>query len=301
MKIEFKRILCATDLSDLSNQGVFYGIELAKQFEARLYLCYVIDLPVTTLRGAAYAYPLDYLADLDQSASQILNELVGKEPIEWQPLVKSGSAAITIADLIDENAIDLAIVTTHGRSGLKRLILGSVAERLVRTVASPLLIVPPNSQTPIQKDKPQPFKFKNILIGCDFSSDSQRALNYGLSLAQDFQAVLHLVHVIEPIAYRDTLLPGSVLEKIHEDATEQFDRQLHDMIPEEAYQWCDINVRCLAGRPFEELIKYAEVTGVDLIIMGVRGRGLMETMLLGATTDRVIRRAQCPVLSVSPV
>jgi len=300
MKIEFKRILCATDLSEFSNHAVSYAMALAKQFEASLFLCHVIDLPIVSVHGAAYTYPQDYVDGLREEAARKLRILVGGRVIDWEPIVTTGPVANTISGLIANKAADLAIAATHGRSGLKRLILGSVTERLIRTVNCPLLVVT-SPEEGHDAETVQQAGFKNILVGCDFSADSAAALQYGFSLAQEFQSVLHLVHVIEPVAYREVLLPPGLLDDVKTNLDKHLTAQLEELAPEEAKNWCEVKTTCLAGRPFEELTKYAALHSVDLVVLGVRGRGLVETMLLGATTDRVLRRVSCPVLSVSPL
>ena len=71
------------------------------------------------------------------------------------------------------------------------------------------------------------------------------------------------------------------------------------MVPEDARNWCKPQTSLLNGHPYEELVNYAEKHNIDMIVLGTRGHGLMKSLLIGSTTDRVVRRAPCPVLSVS--
>ena len=299
MKVEFRRILCATDLSAISNHAVSFAVAMARQYEAELLLCNVIDLPLVTVHGAAYTYPEDYVENLKAEILESLNKLAGQLPVPFKPIVATGPVAATISSLIDEHQIDLAIAATHGRSGFKRLIIGSVTERLIRTLSCPTLVVPPPAADRSAVSTHQA-GFTRILVGCDFSTDSNAALKFALSLAQEFQSELHLVHVIEPVVYRDVLLPEGLLEDVQTNLNPHLDEMLQALVPEDARNWCEIKTTCLAGRPYEEITSYAQLEDVDLIVLGVRGRSLMETVLLGATTGRVIRRAVCPVLSVGP-
>ena len=299
MKVEFRRILCATDLSDLSNQAVHYGISLATRFEAVLVLCHVIDLPVVSVHGAAYVYPHDYVEGLKEDSMQKLEGLLKGHKLNWQPTVTTGPVASTLCNLAGSEKADLVIAATHGRSGLKRWILGSVTERLIRTVPCPLLSIPPVAADQ-EIDSMEPIRFRNILVGCDFSDNSGTALEFGLSLAQEFQARLHMVHVIEPVAYREMLLSAGMMNDVRISLSAKLTEQMQAMVPEDAGNWCEIKTSCLSGKPYEELIKYATIHAADLIVMGIRGRGLVESMLLGATTDRVVRRSVCPVLAVGP-
>ena len=299
MKVEFRRILCATDLSDLSNQAVHYGASLAARFEARLVLCHVIDLPVVSVHGAAYVYPHDYVEGLKEDAQQKLNTLLKGWDVKWQPAVAAGPVASTLCNLAGTERADLAIAATHGRSGLKRWILGSVTERLIRTVPCPLMSITPMAGRP-QTVPSASVQFKNILVGCDFSADSTAALESALSLAQEYQGRLHLVHVIEPVAYREVLLSPGIMDEVRVNLNTKLSEKLKAMVPEEAAHWCEVKTTCLAGKPYEELVKYATIHAIDLIVLGVRGRSLVDSMLLGSTTDRVVRKSVCPVLAVGP-
>ncbi|MBW2591703.1 MAG: universal stress protein, partial [Deltaproteobacteria bacterium] len=161
----------------------------------------------------------------------------------------------------------MAVVATHARSGLKRLFLGSVTERLIRTISCPLLIVvPPDADT--GSDLIEGLNFKNILVGCDFSPDSDRAVEYGLNLAQEFQAGLHLAHVIEPVDYQDIASSNSPGEELRQNLHDRSNRKLLNLVSEDTHNWCKVKTACLTGEPFEEISKYAVLHEIDLIVMG---------------------------------
>jgi nucleotide-binding universal stress UspA family protein len=88
-------------------------------------------------------------------------------------------------------------------------------------------------------------------------------------------------------------------EDIHQEYRDLLTRKLKDMVPAEARYWCTPQTSLLEGQPYEEIVTYAESNDIDMIVLGVRGHGLVKTLLLGSTTDRVVRRSPCPVLSVS--
>jgi nucleotide-binding universal stress UspA family protein len=165
----------------------------------------------------------------------------------------------------------------------------------------PLLIVPYGKHHP-KKEGIRAFKPKRILVGCDSSPDSDLAFSYGLALAQEFQSKLHLVHVIEPEAYKGLLKSGKAREGDESQGLrDALEDQLDGMVSEDARYWCTPITVLLAGRPHEELTKYAVVNNIELVVMGVRGRSLVETLFVGSTTDRMARQAPCPILSVRPL
>lgn len=301
MRIKLDKIICATDFSELSNHAVFYGASLAKEFKAKLYLCHVIDLSSATMYGdATYAFE-SQLTHMEDYALKRMNRVMDKYDVAWEPLVTIGSAADEITRMAQENEVDMAITATRGRSGLKRLVLGSVTEHVMRSLPCPLLTVHGAiNDSAIKKEKD--LKFGRILVACDFSSDSNLALQYGLSLAQEFQSDLYIVHVLEPPSYKD--LPKSVWsarEQIGKSLHKQLKDQLEDLVPEEAYNWCKPKTRLLSGDVDVELIKFANIQDIDLVIMGVKGHRLGDKMFVGAKTERVIRKAGCAVMSVRPI
>ena len=299
MRVQFNKILCATDFSDFSNQTVSYGVALAKEFGASLIVCHVIDLSSVAIYGEFQLDPVGQQNRIMEDANAQLEALTGDQPVAWEPLITVGKAADEISRAVEEKSIDLVIAATRGRSGFKRLILGSVTETLMRTLTCPLLVVrspehefvnPPEQEVRLQK----------ILVGCDFSPDSGLAFEYGLSLAQEFQAELHLAHVIEPPVQPNLLIEETYVSgEIQEDYHNQLIQKLKDMVPGEAANWCAPQTSIMEGQPYEELVKYADTRDIDMIVLGVRGHGLVKTLFLGSTTDRVIRNSPCPVLSVS--
>ncbi|MBW2297679.1 MAG: universal stress protein [Deltaproteobacteria bacterium] len=292
MKINFKNILCTTDLSDLSNTSITYGAALAKEFNAKLFIGHIVDLTSTIAYGEVLFAPVEIQDKTVAFAMEQINRNMQAAAFEWEALVRVGHPADEISKLVTEKEIDLVISATQGRTGLKRVILGSVTGRLMRSLSCPFLIVRNlENKTPA---------FNRILVGCDFSEDANLAFQYGLSLAQEFESELHLVHVMETTEFND-LLKSDEEQAVETTDYDQKKELLHRMIPEESYNWCHPKLIMLAGKPFQEITKYALFNQIDLIILGIRGHNLLETLFAGSTTDRVSRQSPCPVLSVCPV
>jgi nucleotide-binding universal stress UspA family protein len=301
MRIPVKKILCATDFSDCSATAVRYGIALAAELNAVLYVCHVIDVPFAGMYGEANPDPVQLERRSMAFAREQMKELIGDVDLKWEPIVTVGHTADEIARIAGEKGVELVVSGTHGRSGLKRFLLGSVTERLMRVVACPLMVV--RVATAVEGASGRSgVGFNRILVGCDFSPFSGLAVQHGINLAQEFEAELHLVHVLEWSAYKDVIRTGQeVMENIRHDVAIQMREKLEQLIPEDARNWCKPVINLVAGRPDEELGKYALVNDIDLIVVGIRGRGLMETLFVGSNTDRLVRQAPCPVLSVRPL
>ena len=300
MRVPLKNIICTTDFSECSRFTVPYGALLATEFGARLYVCHVVDLPPVSAYGEAIRDPRQDEKRLMREADEKIAVLMREHPVEWEPLAVAGRTADEIERLASLKGADLVIAASHGRSGLKRLVLGSVTDHLMRRLPCPLLVVRSAEERPGIAGK-KGIKLEKILVGCDFSPDSDLGFQYALSLAQQFQAELHLVHVIEPPVYKELRkADGREGASGEKDLRERLKEQLGRMVPEEALHWCTPETVLLAGQPHEELSKYALINAVDLMVLGFRGHGLMETLFVGSTTARAIRNAPCPVLSVQP-
>lgn len=297
MRQKINRILCATDFSDVSRDVVPFGIRMARELNATLYICHVIDLPTISVYGEAVFDPITQQQRFIDFARQEIEALAGDTAVDWQPLITIGHTTEEIVRQAGEKAVDLVISATHGRSGLKRLFLGSVTERLMRILTCPLLVLrsPGESDRPIRQELP----FKKILVGYDFSEDADAAFRVGLNMAQEFEAELHLMHVVEPTAYREyAKFPSAADEPLRRDMYDSIKSRMEKRVPADALNWCSLETQITVGKPYAELVDYAEHEAVDLIITGVRGHGMVEELLVGSTTDRVVRRAPCPVLSV---
>jgi nucleotide-binding universal stress UspA family protein len=294
--MQLRGILCATDFSEHSNRTIPYGVAIAREFDARLYVCHVIDLSAVAMYGEFQLDPIGQQERIRQQAYELLSQMPGLNAVAWEPLICIGQPAAEIARIVEEKGVDLVIACTRGHSGLRRLILGSVTQRLMRTLSCPLLAVQ-GAEEGFIDPAAGAIRLKKILVGSDFSDDSILALNYGLSLAQEFEAELHLIHVMEPPVYPEFLSPAEQTQDLVR--TDVFKEKLDALVSGDARNWCSLKLAVLRGQPYEELVAYAVAQSMDMIVLGVRGYGLVKSLLMGSTTDRVVRRSPCPVLAVS--
>ena len=201
-----------------------------------------------------------------------------------------------LAQLAETHA-DLLVLGTHGRSGFQRLFLGSVTEKVIRKSPCPTLVVPPRAADVAPDAAVQ---FRRILCPIDFSESSLDALAYALSLAEEADARLTLLHVVElPLVLSQEPLALEVdLTRIREAGVADARRRLHALIPEHARAYCTVETTVVEGRAHVEILRQAAEQQSDLIVMGVHGRGVVDRLIFGSTTHHVIRAAPCPVLCV---
>lgn len=292
MRIQPKKIMCAVDFSIFTEPVLTYSIALCQKFNAKLCLAHVtIDVQHLIQYNNETSLDVEELQKCHIRDAQNQIEYLSKDLIiDHELFIRKGEPADEITRLALEKEMDMVITTTHGKSGVQRFLIGSVTEKLMKTLHCPLLVLH------AEEDDGRPradfeMNLEKILVGCDFSTDSTLAHEYSLSLAQEFQAELHLAHVIKPTDYKENQYNIRELRN-------KLDSRLQAMVPDECRNWCTPKTALLDGEPYKELMNYAKENEIEMIILGIRGHTLWEKLLVGSTTDRVIRHAPCPVLAV---
>jgi len=326
MRIQPERIMCAIDFSSFTDTTLAYGTALCREFHAKLFLVNVTFDTKSILRNAETSVDPEELQQMQtRNSENYLKKLTESLAIDHECLISHGDPAEEISRLAVEKKADMVITATHGKSGIKRFLIGSVTEKLMKIIHCPLLVLNTRKQ---ELTSPVPFrgKLKKILVGCDFSPDSRLAFEYGLSLAQEFQSELYLTHVVKPTEHIELKASDYIdvkptdyvhwrspdyfemQKKVTEKRTEknsklrsQLEQQLYFMVPEECRNWCIPKTALLNGEPYKELIKHAKEKNIDMMVLGIRGHTLLNKLLVGSTTDRIIRDSPCPVLAVRQV
>ena len=299
--ITIRRILCPTDFSDASQRALDYAVALAKWYDARLTVLHVSAVRSAIAVGAASAaLPPVYLTENERqqllaSMKQSVQGEVGST-VAVDVDVAEGSAVAEILDKAAALPSDLIVLGTHGVSGFDRLLLGSVTDKVLRKAACPVLTVPPHMPDVV----PTPSGlFRRILCAVDFSACSMHALTYALSLAQEANAHLDVVTVSEHILGEDVAVsPSPALQEYYATLQVEYRTRLAEAIPESARTFCTVDTRVTEGRAYKEILRLAEAEKVNLIVLGVHGRGAIDRWIFGSTTEQVVRHATCPVLTI---
>jgi nucleotide-binding universal stress UspA family protein len=221
-----------------------------------------------------------------QDAQQSLDRFSDQGPLDDTPhmeVLERGELWNVLEDQIQRHKIDLIVLGTHGRHGLKKFVLGSAAEQIFRCASCPVLTVGPHVAPP-----QEPATFISIIAAIDFSAGSLQALPYALSLAEENQAELVLFHVIPlvPIEHQESVAASA---RTH----------LEELLPTDASDWCRPECLVRFEFPAEGILNLAETRHADLIVMGVHRRApVASAHLPWATAYQVVCHATCPVLTV---
>lgn len=278
--VTINRILCPIDLSDFSRDALQHGLMLAEWYAAKLTILNVDEGDVNAQERSDELKR--FCAPLPAASAERIDVVV-----------RTGDAAKEIRAEAERLPADLLILGTHGRSGFERLFLGSVTEKVLRTTRVPVMTIPPAVR---EASSPA---YKTILCALEFSDASLRALEYALSLAQEANARLILLHVIEDVLsdVQVKALGNPNLVEYYRRLEQDAAARLEAVVPDEARNWSRPEARVLQGRAYREILKTVSAERVDLVVMGVQGKST-RTLMFGSTTHRVIREAGCPVLTL---
>ncbi|HEX6617040.1 MAG TPA: universal stress protein [Gemmatimonadales bacterium] len=297
----FKAILVPLDGSALAEQALPAAMTLADAAGASLHLV-TVQPPMPPVMNPDAPIPPDMLeeerARLDIYLQGTARELSARCASPVRHALLFGPPAPAIGAYARANAIDLIVTTTHGRSGLKRLALGSVAEEILRSVAVPVLLFPP--ETAVVN---RPASFGTVLVALDGTAGAGVVLEAAAALGSLAHSTAYtLVHVIEQpaaVLARIVLFPEQVAPDWREQRVAGAHTALQAMAGPLRAAGGTAFTRVLAGRPVsQQILASARACQSDLVVMGTHAPTGAERLLLGSVADDVIRHTDRPVLVV---
>ena len=284
-RISLRSILFATDFSSCSETALRHALGLSRRYGSALYTVSVVPAEISD-----YVQPPDPFY-LRHSAENKMASLVKSEPfqgIKHYELVEEGFVSEVVSDLIVKLDIDLVVLGTHGRGGVKKLVLGSVAEGIIDSAPCPILTVGPHVPS---KTVPE-LKLRRILYATDLLPGSARALAFARWLAEHEYAHLTLLHVLK--------MPTHVRLGYPEAERDIAMKRLVQLLPRETAPSVETEFIAEIGAAAEYILKVAEHQGADLIVMGPHrtSHAQISAHLPWVTSYQVLCHAQCPVLTV---
>jgi nucleotide-binding universal stress UspA family protein len=291
-RVSMRNILLATDFSHSSDAALTHAASIARRYDAKMFLAHVI-------RPDAYQLvpPEATTVALEQTRRYAEQQMAGLlisgrlRDIPHQVLLGTGELWSVLSDFMSQHEIDLIVVGTHGRTGARKLLLGSAAEEIFRMASCPVLTVGPKVAVPADASTVRdPLSRRRFLYATDFTEHSERAAAYAVSLAQENQAHLTLLHVVKE--------GGEASEHNRARLIEFFHKRLRALLPDEADMWCEPEIIVEFGEPADAILKVAAESRAELIALGVRKAGTFPGHLPPATAYKVVCQATCPVLTV---
>jgi nucleotide-binding universal stress UspA family protein len=293
------RILCPVDFSEASQHAIGHAIVIARWYKASITALHVYNppfMPVPGLPPVQSRVPESELKRIHADTTRCFQSATASG-VDVDVVVDVGQPAAQILARSDAAHCDLIVMGTHGAGGFEHLLLGSVTEKVLRRSECPVLTVPPRAQAT------STLPFKRLLCAVDFSDSSLQGLELACSFASESNGTLTLLHVVEWPWHEP---PPPVLEDLRSDqaaALAEFRRyvqesaveRLRALTPEAR---CVTDPQVAHGKPYIEILRVAAAVRADLIVIGVHGRNAADVMLFGSTTNQIVRRATCPVLTL---
>ncbi len=275
-RIKLARVLVATDFSEPSKLATQYAIAIARRHHSKLFLAHVVSWH--SERAVMDGWRA---GQAEVTEHYIKGHLDG---IEHQLLVKAGEVWPVLSEMIGEHHIDLVVVGTHGRVGIRKMILGSVAEQVFRQCSCPVLTVGPNASAPESLSSPE-----RILAATGFAEHSLLAVRYAARVAETIQSSIALLNVVtDPV-------PADQQPKTRQERIER----LQNSLPEGLHPASPPHFFVEFGPATEKILAVATEWKANLIVLGLRH---VEERSRGETTwgraYEVVRQAQCPVLTI---
>jgi nucleotide-binding universal stress UspA family protein len=285
--ISLKNILFATDFSIHSSAALVYAMAIARRYRSKIHAVHVVS-------PASYqAVPPELIGTAREEVLRAARAQMRETDARLQEVphatgICEGDIWEEISQVISRQGIDLIVMGTHGRTGLSRMLMGSVAEEVYRQATCPVLTVGPQASFSV----PQEIELKKILYATDFSPRAQAAAPYAFSLAHEHEACLTLLQVVEEKTRE--CVPNC------EGVEASLRRRLLDLVPDGADRWCMPQAEVRYGDPAEQIISLAAGRRANLVVLGVRtpSHPALKPHLPGSVSSRVIAEAQCPVLTV---
>ena len=290
VRLTLKNILLLTDFSEPSELAVPFAVAVAREYASKVYAMHVLTpIPLVYAAPESAAAAIEALEEGAQEGMQRVDAQLAGVPHETM-LVRAESVWSPVEHELDESEIDLVILGTHGRTGATKLLLGSVAEEIFRQASVPVLTIGPSVRKGIHSGG----QFRRVLFATDFTKEAQAAAPYAISMAEENQARLLLLHVM-----RDPDL--NTRKRTEEDSVANVMHQLYELVPAEAELWCRPEATVRFGNPAARILEAATELEADLIVLGVRdaaGHLGAATHLERTTAHKVVAHALCPVLTV---
>ena len=297
--VEFKNVLCAIDLSDASGRTLTYAAAVARGYTARLTVLHVAPtFDAIQVRAGALGDAIDIVQPMPRE--QVLDELrktLAASKIAADAATLAAVAGEPVATIVDQALsipADLLVMGTHGRSGFDRLLHGSVTEKVLHKAPCPILTVPPHAPKKAENDG----TFSRILCPMDFSPSALQAFGFAVDLARQSGGSVIALHAIEWLADDVSGHARFNVEDLRQHLIDDAHVRLRALIADQPGGTPSIEDVVVSGKAYREVLKTADTSAADLIVMGAQGRGGMGLTLFGSTTQQVVRGATCPVLTV---
>ena len=294
----YRDILLPTDFSPCANAALHQAVTIAERFQGTVTMLHVVivhESDPSNLKALMATSSLSY-DKIITNAEEMLHTREGmiETPVLIEKVLLRGiSTTSEILRYAAEHHPDLIVMGTHGRTGIRRLVMGSVAEKIIRLSSSPVMTVRCGSD-----GKPLDYpNYRSILLPVDFSKASTKALWTASEIARKYGSKLTLLHVTEAPEFTGYLEGDDLYDdELSSSQIEEAEKTLADFLSKAPLDGIEVYTRVIYGRPGRKIVEFAHKEDIDLIIIPSHGKSGFEKLLMGSNVNKVVHRADCPVL-----
>ncbi len=285
-RLLLKNILFATDFSPISDKAASFAAALAHKYGSKVLVTHVLPEPEPGVAHPDQVSERDEVARVE--AERCLADFKALDTfkdIAHEELLLQGDMVETLRATIEQKEVDLIVLGTHGRSGISDLIMGSIAENIFRHIECPVLTVGPK----VKSAEAHTVNIERVLFATDLTH-GPHALPYAISLAEQNDAELIMLHVLQGTVMFDDVVPDEWSDKAK--------KHLREMLPADLSLKRGAHVAVAVGNASEQIVNVAIQEGADIIVMGVHAGRPSASHAPWAIAHQVIGHAPCPVLTV---
>lgn len=282
----YDRILVPTDGGETVDAALDAALDLADRYDATVHLLFVAD----TTRHSLASTKGGVTDVLEREGESVVEEAAARvrdRGLEVVTDVRQGRPATAIVEYAEDRNVDLVVMPTHGRTGVARLVLGSVTERVVRQSEIPVLTMRPEASLDLPLHR--------LLVPTDGSTPAESALDAAVGIATDHGAGIRLLHVVDTASLGPDVGSYIDIDRLEDHAERVLDEATERTT---AAGIEDVTQAVEYGSPHREINQFVEDNDVDLVVMGTQGLTGLDRYLLGSVTEKVLRTAPVPVLTV---
>jgi nucleotide-binding universal stress UspA family protein len=304
--VALKRVLCPVDLSELSIHALAVAGSMAELYRSDLTVLHVVPTfePMEVrarelFDPVQFVYPMtaEQIEERLRDAMRVAGVRADRECVA----ARAGEPTEVILNEVLANDADLVVMATHGRRGWDRVMLGSVAEKVLRRAECAVLTVPPLAGALAKADAhtPAPMTLSALLCPVDFSAEALLAADFAMDVANRAGAAVTFLHVIEWLSEEDPRETSHfAVPEFRRYLTRNAREQLEALVARQPPLDRGVTLEVAAGRAHRQIAGVAAEMKADLIVLGAHGRGGPPLAALGSTTEQVVRAAPCPVLTI---
>lgn len=285
-QIKVNNILLLTDFCAPSQHALPFAAGMANRFQSKVLVLHVLPpAPSEPIPIEPMPFDLDAIRLDAERRIHALADSPLLASVDHEQIIVEGAISDCVQRVVRQREIDIIVLGTHGRGGIKKFLLGSVAEEIFRNSSCPVLTVGPH----VQPYSPERDRIGHVLFATDFSPASTKALPYAVALAQENKAELTLMHVIEKVS------------ELGAESTLHYDGAVHRLqalLPPDTVNWCEPEFHVEIGIAADEILRAVELRRSGLVVIGVHHAARLSSHNPWAVAYSVVRRADCPVMTV---